>query len=520
MKPCVVWVLLLIAAFPLFAQTNDRIPIYIAPITGTGSTPEDDEIFSYVLAIELRAWNFRIVTEPHEAEYSLVGTLADSGTYNGEDADGRCHLLLSLNKGGITLYEQGAFYTVTQEANAYIPSLLRNIFSNIFEVVEVVEEPGEEPEPIDEDAWRNKQWYLGAGVFWNPRLYYGNRLGAHLANFGSGISAEYHFLDFLAAGTGLEVTSDYFAVSTRTSDDYHNIILQIPLLIKYVWRPGENYMHLPYAGIQFNLPLFLDTTPAIVSWEAGFQFGMKAGPGVVYADARYSMDFGSSGLHKNRPNDTRRYNRYMVYLGAGYKYDLVTPAIKAIRTWFSKTTGIPLKERAPDGPKLYGEGSEEELEALREAELAEEEDEELITEDTEEEEGEDTEEEEVEGEESENEAIEEESTTEDTEEEGEGEGEEALDEEPEEEIEEEIEEALDETSDEVLDEASEEGEGEEALGEEPEEAIEEEIEEALDETPDEVLDEASEEAPEEEPEETPDETIEEALDETPDETNE
>jgi hypothetical protein len=349
MKPCVVWVLLLIAAFPLFAQNNDGISIYISPITGTGSTPEDNEIFTGILAIELEAWNFRVVTEPHEAEYSLVGTLATSGTYYEEDAEGKCFLSISLNKNGITLYEQGAYYASTADANTYIPYLLRNIFSNIFEIAEifeVVKVVKEEAiaEPVD-DTWRNKQWYLGAEVFWNPRLYYGNRLGAYLANFGFGFSVEYHFLDFMSVGTGIEVISDYFIASLRTDDDYHNTILQIPLLIKYVWRPGVNFMHIPYAGIQFNLPLFLDTTPAVVSWETGFQFGMKAGPGIVYADARYSMDFGSSGLHKNHTADTRRYNRYMIYLGVGYKYDLVTPIVKAIKTWWAKMSGKPLEEK-------------------------------------------------------------------------------------------------------------------------------------------------------------------------------
>jgi hypothetical protein len=35
------------------------------------------------------------------------------------------------------------------------------------------------------------------------------------------------------------------------------------------------------------------------------------------------MDFGKSGLNANRPGDTRQYDRYMIYLGVGYKYDLV-----------------------------------------------------------------------------------------------------------------------------------------------------------------------------------------------------
>jgi hypothetical protein len=41
------------------------------------------------------------------------------------------------------------------------------------------------------------------------------------------------------------------------------------------------------------------------------------------ADARFSMDFGKSGLRADRPAETRQYNRYMMYLSMGYKYDFV-----------------------------------------------------------------------------------------------------------------------------------------------------------------------------------------------------
>jgi len=346
MKICAVWVLLLGAVVPLFAQTHDGVPIYVPPVSGTGSAPEDNKIFTDALAIELGAWNFRVVTQPYAAEYSLEGTLSAPGASYDENAEGRFFVSFSLKKNGNTLYEQGAYYTSAENALAYIPSLLLNMLSNVFDM-QAVPRPLErddiaEPEPVD-DEWRNKLWYVGAGVFWNPRLYYGASLAAHLANFGFGISAEYHFLKFMSAGTGIEMTGEYVVASPHAGDEYYNVILQIPLLIKYVWRPGEIFMHIPYAGIQFNIPLFPDTTPALVSWEAGFQFGIKAGSGVAYADLRYSMDFGKSGLNKNRPTDTRQYDRFMLYLIIGYKYDIVEPIINAI-----KERGDNAAARTPD----------------------------------------------------------------------------------------------------------------------------------------------------------------------------
>jgi hypothetical protein len=79
-------------------------------------------------------------------------------------------------------------------------------------------------------------------------------------------------------------------------------------------------MHLPYAGILINIPLFHETSPAPISWMAGFRYGIRAGPGIVFAHTRFSMDFTSSSLDSRNTNDNRRYHRYMLYLGAGFKF--------------------------------------------------------------------------------------------------------------------------------------------------------------------------------------------------------
>jgi len=355
MKPCVVWVLFLTSVFPLFAQTNDGFLMYLPPVTGTGSAPEDNEIFTDVLAMELGAWNFKVVDEPSDAVYSLIATLAPPGTYYEEDAEEKSFLSLALNKNGITLYEQGAYYTSAENANSYIPFLLYNMLSNVFIIQEnsqpserivIVEVEKEQPQkpggdgsadtnaaPASSGDWNYQPWYFGLGVFWNPRLYYGDRLSSSLANFAFAFTAEFHFFEYLCVGTGIDIATDWVVASRSPGDDHRNTILQIPLLVKFVWRHGVNYMHEPYIGALLNIPLYHDTTPALFSWTAGFQFGMKAGKGVMYADTHYAMDFTPSGLHKKRPSDTRRYRRYMIYLGVGYKYNLVDSIAKALKAY-------------------------------------------------------------------------------------------------------------------------------------------------------------------------------------------
>jgi len=361
-------VLLLFAALiPLSAQAQDGILIHILPITGAGSAPEDNKLFVDLITNELQAWNFSIAADSGEEEYFLVGTLAPS-----ESVENRFLLSLALqDKDGAVLQEQGLNYSTPDEANTLIPTVLYNIFSNVFDLNTY--RPVEEPEPVEEvitDPWRRQEWYLGLAVFWSPHWYYGDRLAVSRSNFAAGLAAEYHFLRFasgklfwlkyLSLQTGVDMAGEYIAASTRAGDEYNNVILQIPLFINYVWRPGERYMNQPYAGIMFNIPLFPDTTPALVSWAMGFKFGMKAGPGIAYADARYAMDVAPSGLHKNNPADMRKYQRYMLYVGIGYKYNLVDHIITAIKTYQDK------KQPAKALPPIEDEFEEEE--ALAESE--------------------------------------------------------------------------------------------------------------------------------------------------------
>ena len=343
MKKRAVWLLLFGAAFSLFAQNAEDVTIFVPQLSGTGGAPEENAVFTEILIRELKSRNLIVKETREEADYVLTGTLAPSET------DSTMYMLsLALHdKDGMILYEQIVFYKTQEEANSYIPTVLLNMLSNIFVLhvvvpvdrivyVEVPVEPVE-----DAEAWRNKQWYTGANVFWNPRIYNGTKTEFFGFNFGWGFSAEFHlqkyavekleFLKYLAVGTGMEFVSDWVVASPKSKDDYRNTIMQIPLTIYGVIKPDVIYLLQPYLGVFFNIPLFPETTPSVVSWKVGFQYGIKAGKGVAYADIRFSMDFGKSGLSANRPNDTRQYDRFMLNLGVGYKYDLVEPAVELVK---------------------------------------------------------------------------------------------------------------------------------------------------------------------------------------------
>jgi hypothetical protein len=329
MKICAVCLLLFVAAFPLYAQTPPVFTMFIPPVTGTGLTPEDNDFFTDILNREMKSWNFILTETPDEASFALVGTLAPA------DGGGTILFLDLQDKDGITMYGQELHYTTLEEANTYLYAILLFMLSGVFvfQVTDVIDQvvPVEEIIDLtDPDAWRNKDWYFGAGAFWNPRIYHGLMTSGHLLNFSFGLSAEYHlqkysggnrdFLKYAAVGTGLEVASDWVVASLHPRDYYRNTILQIPLLLNFVIKPGDRFMHAPYAGILFNIPFFPDTAPFPVSWATGFQFGYKIGPGIAFAEASYSMDFGKSGLNRSRPSDTRQYNRFIIQIGVGYKY--------------------------------------------------------------------------------------------------------------------------------------------------------------------------------------------------------
>ncbi|MCL1921507.1 MAG: porin family protein [Kiritimatiellaeota bacterium] len=302
-------VLLLALCFPLFAQQTPESAIYIPYVDGSGSGVEDNSYFTHLLEMETEARNYRAVRNPAEANYSLVGRINPYGT-----GDFVFQLELVNNKNDSIIVQQEIIYHYYTEVHSLFPILMLTMFSNI------PERPREEPSPMLFVAQRPQDHWLvlGAYGFWSPRIYSANGTSVSFLNFGAGLSAEGHFLDFLSLEAGVEITNDWLLIAGRSNDEYHDFILETPVFIKYVYNPSGNYFIGPFAGIKTTVSLRGATKPSLFSWLAGLQYGVRIGPGFVFVEARYSADLGNSRAKIGFSD--QEYKRYMLNLGVGYKY--------------------------------------------------------------------------------------------------------------------------------------------------------------------------------------------------------
>jgi len=177
--------------------------------------------------------------------------------------------------------------------------------------------PYSKNDPEVDDDWRNKMWYFSFSVAWAPRAYIGEYLSAFFPNACIGAAAEFHFFDRFSAEAGLSITTDWVVLDPTRNIDFRDILLEIPISFKYVFKPSTHFMLEPYAGLILNISIYNTIKPPPVSWMLGFQYGVKAGPGVFFIDSRFSMDITKARL--NEIYGRVEFNRIKMYVGAGYK---------------------------------------------------------------------------------------------------------------------------------------------------------------------------------------------------------
>jgi len=336
--------LLLAVAAAAFAQTRGDIRVFVAPVTANA---EQARFFHENFSIEIAAAGFTISHNEHDAHYSIKLTVLPNmivypdGTEEPAPPDAPQNILMiGLIRNSDKVEIVSLFHRFTDlyemyDYNLYMHHIYQAINVPVRETAEVetaekaaeaveAEAPAKAvevdvPARAEIVAWDSMPWYFGGSVFLSPRLYAGDKLSSYYTGVGFGILAEYHFLEYLSVGTGVELAPDGIAASPNFGDEYWNAVLQIPLRLQGVFRPGR-FMLQPYGGIAFNIPLLPYTIPPLLSVQAGLQGGFKAGAGIAFADIRFAMDIGKSGLDKTRPNDTRQYDRYMIYLGIGCKF--------------------------------------------------------------------------------------------------------------------------------------------------------------------------------------------------------
>jgi len=382
MKNLPVFLLIFLCNFhSLFAQNGGGHSIYIQPVTG--GSQEDNHYITNLLTVEVLAYNFIMVNSQARADYTFAAVLTPeasqprgnpSGVYNlhitlrdnrAREIISEQHLVFSTSnkemlntffqflivrmiaviapsdaafnqgaRGGETVDMDKVREAVNQavrEANqkeaaardAAVRETVRDAFSAAVDEV-IAAKPPEEPvegEPVDPDRWRNGSWYLAGTVAWSPRVYIGEYESVFLPNVCAGVTVEFHFLNRFSVETGGSVTSDWITLDPSGKVDYRDLMLEIPFSFKFSFKPSTHFMLQPYLGLILNFALYGTIKPPPAAWMAGFQYGVKAGPGVFYIDPRFSIDITKTRLNEIYGRAVE-FDRIKLYIGFGYKFRL------------------------------------------------------------------------------------------------------------------------------------------------------------------------------------------------------
>jgi len=375
------YLLLVCSIFSLAAQNSRSVSVYMPPVAGTGIDGNDNAFFYVLINRELSAQDHITMGMPGSSDYSVIATLSPTGmdeslAFN----EYRLDLNLQNNRTGQILSEQRYRYArLDSAARLAVQMMVENIIPLIqplqpvlppvqpapqpvqpvlppaqpapqpVQPIQPVQQPVQPvpepvlppiqpvPQPVEpapqpvqpvqkpvqpvtpEAEWRDSLLFIGASALWTPRIYVADYLSTHLMNFGLGFFAEYRFIESVAVEMGMEFAQDAVRVIDG-GEVFENVMLEIPLLLKLVLKPGDIFLLEPYSGIYFNVPVLHRTKPPLASWVIGYQHGVKAGPGALLFDFRFSMDLGLSRVEdENAPE----YRRYRVSFGVGYKYGVL-----------------------------------------------------------------------------------------------------------------------------------------------------------------------------------------------------
>ncbi|GHV95553.1 hypothetical protein AGMMS50293_18730 [Spirochaetia bacterium] len=201
------------------------------------------------------------------------------------------------------------------------------------------------PEPASEPA--TEKWlYLGLRAGSSLRFY--DRQTAdpflesqvmHFFNINVALQVSVHLLSFLDIQTEVNFTTDYapfIVASAQTPNivvdtaDFDSCSLMVPLLFRFNLRK-ENLMASFLGGIYYIVPLgqmkndylggsFDYKSGLPLGYTAGFNIGMKLGPGFIFLDTRWAADIGA--MQSTSGEDL--YQRSMVTFNIGYEIGLFT----------------------------------------------------------------------------------------------------------------------------------------------------------------------------------------------------
>jgi hypothetical protein len=303
--------------FSLTAQSYRETRIYVPPIDGIGMI-DDMAYFYKQITKEITDQHRTLGRSRRTSDFVVTGRLSpieEAGEPLAASAVNHEYVLFVELFNNRTREAVGTQYITylypditTDEALSVI---IYNFLSGVPDLIE---------EYSQQDAWRNKWFYLNASFLWTPRVYSADFQSVHIASVGVEAMLDIHVLSFMAVKIGAELVQDWVVFRTASGEAYTDMIIDFPLALAFVLRPGNSYLLKPYIGANYNMSLMGVTRPYYLSWMAGFQMGIKAGAGILTLDPRFSMDLGESHVLTKQEEP---YWRYTIHLGFGYKLGFI-----------------------------------------------------------------------------------------------------------------------------------------------------------------------------------------------------
>ena len=326
----------LLTCVALHAQERGDVVVYIAPVTGEGSTPADNVFFQELTTMEVGARGYTLRTGNMLYDYTFVGSLGR--TYLGAE-EWFFNLALIETATDKTVVAQELAFKKREDVYEFFPTLVFTMLANIPLTkdtgVVLLEEPKITP-----------QYWLYAGLRAGSSLRIYSRATAdpflepdasNWENVNFSIYASFNFWAFLDLQTEVILSNDFAPFRATMIDQNKGQVsirgtpfigwsLMVPVMLKASWRGGPVFAS-ALGGVYLNLPLgdmqndqlggsFPYAYNVPLGFTVGASVGTKVGPGRIMLDFRWAQDLGPA---VKTANGDPLFTRSMVLFGISYE---------------------------------------------------------------------------------------------------------------------------------------------------------------------------------------------------------
>ncbi|GHV74026.1 hypothetical protein AGMMS49940_13280 [Spirochaetia bacterium] len=339
-KTIIGFLMMLAATAALYAQAEPyaNVKVWVAPMKG--GTAEDRAYFDFNLPEEVKGSGYELVDTRGESDFYITCTL----DYDTEHEDTIITAELYETSADALIITTSMGYQTTDEMNDWNLTMIYRLMANapISKSLSMEESEFIEVESENKKVFPHYRLLVGLRGGYSLRIYpkptssyYNNGWGN---SFEAAVHVSYDPWQYFGFQTEIIFTMDS-AKLTRPGDlivaqnlpniteKYNSFSLMIPLMVKGIFRFNRLVVS-PFVGPYFTMPLgkmtinddkksaFSVKVPLGVT--AGAELGMHLGPGILFLDTRYAVDFGSTVL----ANETTVYQRNIVSFSLGYKFGL------------------------------------------------------------------------------------------------------------------------------------------------------------------------------------------------------